>query len=98
MKIKNVSRWLTVYYKEVTPKHSLFCYSDDGYLDYFNYKGSMYAVNQFIARFGAWGFDKECKEYPSFIVGYDGNGDYYNPLMLEMDEFGEKVRLWIVEN
>ena len=32
-------------------------------------------------------------EYPEFICGYD-NENYYKPILLEIDKYGEKVRLW----
>lgn len=98
--LKRVSRWIRIDSLEVTKKHSLYCYAgkDDEYngkytVLAFRYKNRWYALEQFLSRFGIMGFDKDCKEYPAFISGYDGE-NYYNPLLMEMDEYGEKVRLY----
>ena len=96
--LKKVSRWISVNGMEVTKNHSLYCYGEDTengkrYVYTFRYNGRLYALDQFLNRFGMLGFDKECKEYPKFIIGYDGE-NYFNPLLIEIDECGEKVRLW----
>lgn len=98
--LKRVSRWIRIDSLEVTKKHSLYYYADkdDAYngkytVLAFSYKNRWYALGQFLNRFGMLGFDKDCKEYPAFISGYDGE-NYYNPLLMEMDEYGEKVRLY----
>lgn len=101
--IKRVSRWISIQNLDVTEKHSLYYYGEDiedskkRSVMAFRYNGRWYAVNQFIARFGMYGFDVNCKDYPSFISGYDGDGNIYNPLMCELDEYGEKIRLYINE-
>lgn len=102
--IKPVSRWISVQYIDVTEKHSLYCYADktEEYngkypVSAFRYNNRWYALNQFINRYSMWGFDPKCEEYPAFICGYDGDGNIFNPLLLRMDEYGEKVRLYIVE-
>ena len=96
--LTKVSRWITIKEMEVTKNHSLYRYGEDTeigkrYVFTFRYNGRLYALNQFLNRFGMMGFDKECKEYPKFIAGYDGE-NYFNPLLIEIDEYGEKVRLW----
>lgn len=96
--LKRVSRWITVDCIEVTKKHSLYYYGEDTEngkrtVYVFRYNGRLYALDQFLNRYGMMGFDKECNEYPAFICGYDGE-NYYNPLLMEIDEYGEKVRLW----
>ena len=97
-----VSRWITIQGKYITPRHSLWNYgekeTDDDkkrYLLFFRYGGREYAFAQFIARFGAWGFDQKCERYPAFITGYDGDGDLYSPLLCSIDEYGEKIRLFL---
>lgn len=108
--LKKVSRWIAVKYNyNPSEKNSLYYYAKDengnsansesferetAFLEYFRFSGKTYALEQFINRFSCWGFDQCCNEYPSFIVGYDSEGDIYNPLLLEMDETGEKIRLW----
>lgn len=102
--IKAVSRWITVQSLDVTEKHSLFYYADKE-SEYngkypvlaFRYNNRWYALGQFINRFGMYGFDKDCKEYPPYICGYDADGNIFNPLLLSIDRYGEKVRLYIVE-
>lgn len=99
--LERVSRWIEIDSKEVTPRHSLYYYADKengdgrpGYLMYFRFKGREYAVGQFIGRYSMFGFDHECKTYPAFITGYDADGDLYTPLLCEIDEYGEKIRLY----
>lgn len=100
--LKRVSRWITVNSKMITNRHSLWCYADkedkndkNGYILYFRWNGREYAMQQFISRFSMYGFDKECKEFPSFIHGYDADGNVFRPLLIEIDEHGEKVRLYL---
>lgn len=99
--LKRVSRWITVNSMEVTEKHRLYCYAVEkdettkkGYLYYFRHNGKLYSLDQFINRWSMYGFDQSCKEYPRFICGYDCE-NYYNPLLIELDEYGEKVRLYV---
>ena len=100
--LKRVSRWITVKNELITKKHNLWYYADKdstfderyAYVSCFRWNGRKYAINQFLARFGMFGLDKECNEYPAFISAYDCE-NYYNPLLMEMDEYGEKVRLYI---
>ena len=66
-----------------------------GYLTFFRYHGREYALSQFIARFGAWGFDQRGETYPAFITGYDADGDIYTPLLCELDEYGDRIRLYV---
>ena len=103
-KLVKVSRWITIHYKDITPKHSLYCYSDNyakqgekACVAYFRWNNREYAIDQFINRFGMYGFDLNCEKYPAFICGYDGEGNIFNPLLCELDEYGEKIRLWIEE-
>ena len=98
--LKAVSRWITIRGKFVTPKHRLYNYAektDDEkgkrYLYYFRHGGRECALEQFLNRFGMVGFDWECKEYPAFITGYDGER-YFDNVYCETDEYGEKIRLW----
>lgn len=100
--LKRVSRWITIKEELITEKHSLWCYADKdttfneryAYCSIFRWNGRQYAVNQFISRFSMYGFDLECKEYPPYITGYDGER-YYNNLYCELDDYGEKIRLYV---
>lgn len=100
--LKRVSRWISIRSLEVTENHSLYCYADkeDDYngkytVLAFRYKNRWYALSQFIARFGIMGFDTTCERYPAFITGYDADGNIYNPLLMELDDYGEKCRLYL---
>lgn len=98
--LKAVSRWIQIKTLYVTEKHSLFDYAEKDAecmgkypVMAFRWKNHWYALDSFLSRYGICGFDRECKEYPTFITGYDGN-NYYNPLLMELDEYGEKCRLY----
>jgi hypothetical protein len=100
--LKRVSRWISIKTLCVTHKHSLAFFGDDmecidGYkvVDAFRWKNRWYAVGQFIGRFSMWGFDRECERYPSYIHAYDGDGDIYNPLLMEINEDGTAIRLYL---
>lgn len=100
--LKRVSRWISVDCLNITEKHSLYYYADkeDCYngkypVMAFRWNNRWYAIGQFIGRFSMWGFDQKCERYPAYIHAYDGDGDLYCPLLMEMDEYGEKVRLYI---
>jgi hypothetical protein len=102
-KLVKVSRWITLCNLDITEKHSLYYYADKDSenngkytVSAFRYNNKWYAIDQFLARFGWMGFDIECKNYPPFIIAYDGEGNIYNPLLLEMDDNCEKIRLWMV--
>lgn len=99
--LKKVSRWIKIDIMYVTPKHKLFCYVDKDEVNEngkypiscFRHDGRLYALNQFFSRFGMMGFDFDCKEYPAYITGYDAER-YFDNLYCELDEYGEKIRLW----
>ncbi len=79
------------YQEKFNPEEGLF-------LDYFEFNGRKYALEQFIAigsiadSIGhAEGYIENNQRY--FLNGYDGN-DYFHPLYIELDEYGERVRLY----
>lgn len=99
--IKRVSRWIKIHFSEiVTEKHSLYYYADkyenNNYVDYFIFNGKKWALSQFM-RFGypmtanyiQW-YEKDKLHYMS---GFDSE-NYYNPLLIEMDECCEYVRVY----
>ena len=71
------------------------------YLDYFRFNGRNYAIEQFITLGSVW-----CSGSPyeftdtdgksTFIHAVDFYGDLYNPLYIEVDECGERVRVYKV--
>lgn len=81
------------------PHNKEFNPANGVYLDYFNYNGCKYAIEQFIC-IGSMA----CPGEPYKIKNKDGSistvaavdfyGDLYNPLYIEIDEYGEKVRVY----
>ena len=98
-KLKAISRWITIQCKEVTKKSALYGYGGDDlengkrYVLFFRWHNKEFAFDRFLARFGIVGFDPDCKEYPAFITGYDGD-NYYNPILCSITEYGDKIRLF----
>lgn len=72
------------------------------YLDYFRFDGRNYAIEQFICLGSVW-----CPEPPyeftdvdgrsAFVSAVDFSGNLFNPYYIELDEYGEKVRVYTVE-
>ena len=101
--IARVSRYIKIRTDYVTSRHSLYDYADssseeDGkrLLDYFIYHGKKYALNQFM-RLGS-NFIPEVYQFEEngktqFLSGVDSE-NYYNPLLIEVDEYGESVRIY----
>ena len=73
------------------------------FLDYFIFGGRKYAIEQFIALGSAL-----CCGAPyeftytdgknTFVSAVDYYGDLYNPLYIEIDGYGEHVRVYTVKN
>ena len=102
-KIERVSRWIKIRQAyNVTEKHSLYYYAEkleenENMLDYFIFNGRKYALNQFY-RFGTmWTPSPPPMFYENdklhYISGYDAE-NYYNPLLIEVEECGEAVRIY----
>ena len=100
--IERVSRWIKIRFGEiVTEKHSLYYYAekeeDIAYLDYFIFCGKKWAINQFY-RFGTMFTPEPPPMWEEngklqYISGYDTE-NYFNPLLIEIDDSGEYVRLY----
>ena len=68
------------------------------YLDYFTYNGRNYSIDQFMrigCAFDCMGrylgyYENGDKHY---LAGYD-SADYFNPIFIELDEYGENVRIY----
>lgn len=68
------------------------------YLDYFRFNGRTYAIEQFFA-FGsiadtighASGYIENGEKH--YLQGFD-NENIYNPIFIELDEYGENVRIY----
>ena len=102
-KLQRVSRWIKINQAyNITEKHSLFYYAEkiddnETVLDYFIFQGKKYALNQFY-RFGtAWTPGNIPMFYENdklnFISGYDSE-NYYNPILIEVSDCCEAVRLY----
>jgi len=109
--IKRVSRWIKIRQAyNITSRHSLFYYRmdengyrdgqtnfnpDNGtYLDYFVFNGRKWAIDQFLRM--DFPITWEENDKLQFLSGYDSE-NYYNPLMIEIDDSGEYVRCYYDE-
>ena len=66
-------------------------------LDYFIHDGKTYALNQFILMGGMMGGTPEAfidTDGKLTVIGAYDSLNYYNPLMIELDEYGERVRCY----
>ena len=82
----------------VSKKHSLYDYSDDcgdgsRIVDYIVFQGKKYAIGQFLCLGGMMGGCPIILDNGDIIGGYDSE-NYYNPLMIALDEYGEYARLY----
>jgi hypothetical protein len=79
------------YQDNFSPENGLF-------LDYFIFNGRTYAIEQFIG-FGSiadcighhTGYIENGEKY--YLSGFDSE-DYYRPILLELDDCGERVRVY----
>lgn len=70
------------------------------YVDGYKYKGTWYAVERFFALgsafLGGTPFMPVADDGEQVVIGaMDMDGNLYNPLYLEMDEYGEYGRLYV---
>ena len=99
---KKVSNWIEVKCQYVTKRHSLSDYADfcgtdnenEGLLTYFTFKGKKYAMRQFMRLSYPEYFTNE-DDKQSFLCAYDCT-NYYKPLMMEVSDCGDAVRLFEV--
>lgn len=73
------------------------------FLDYFQFNGRNYALEQFIRLDSVWcgcrgGITFQDGKTECYICAYDTDGNIYNPLYLELDDSGERVRLYTLKN
>lgn len=62
------------------------------YLDYFRWNGRNWAIEQFLRLdYPIMWEDKQGKL--NFLSGYDSE-NYYNPILIEIDETGEYIRVY----
>ena len=76
--------------------------TDGTYLDYFRFGGRTYAIEQFVSLGSPWIGEKpyqfiDTDGWLRSIAAFDIDGDLYDPLYIELDEYGERVRVYRVE-
>lgn len=103
----NVSNWIEKEYVVVdNEKHELWdylqrniedgnFYPDETTVECFNIEGTLYTLDDIMDRFNKFysGFDLNCKEYPEEINGVIEE-DFYHPILVEVDTYGERLRVW----
>ena len=85
-----------------TPSQENYNPENGTFLDYFVFKGRKYAIEQFISLGSVWcgGSPYEFTDTDgksTFVHAVDFYGDLYNPLYIELDEYGERVRVYTVD-
>lgn len=107
--IKRVSRWIEIKHNySPNKRNSLFYYATDEngyrdgqnafnpanglYLDYFKWNGRTWAIEQFM-RLDYPIFYNDSNGKLGVISAYDSE-NYYNPILIELDEYGEHVRVY----
>lgn len=81
-----------------TPAQENYNPENGTFLDYFRFRGRNYAINQFIALGSVWCGGKQYE-----FTDTDGKStfihavDLYSPLYIEIDEYGERVRVYTVD-
>jgi len=73
---------------------------DETNIDFFRFGGKTYAIEQFYALGSMWVGDRYCyteNGEKHWLSGVDMYGDLYYPLYIELDEYGEKVRVYEME-
>ena len=67
------------------------------YCQYFQFSGRKWPIEQFLCLGSVWSggapIGVNMKDGLHYIAGYDAE-NYYNPIMIEIDECGENVRVW----
>lgn len=100
------SRWLNKHTIEVKNKNNMFYdylqynieqgnfYPDETTVEYFNIYGFKYTLDDILDRYNTFyaNFDVNCEEYPREINGLIPFG--HNYIFLEVDSYGEKIRIW----
>ena len=67
----------------------------DNLIGYFNINGLKVTLDDLYCRYGfTMGFDLKCERYPKQINCYTDIQSIYNPVYCELDEYGEKLRVW----
>ena len=79
------------------PSDEDFCKDESPYLDYFTWRKRNYAIEQFLALGNPFWMPESYSYVEAgqkhWISGVDGE-DIYNPIYIEMDEYGERLRVY----
>lgn len=108
--IRRVSRWIKIQQNyRPNKRNRLFYYATDSngyregqsrynpaeglYLDYFRWNGRTWALEQFLRMDYPMMYENEDGKL-SYLSGYDSE-DYYHPILIELDDCGEYVRVYV---
>lgn len=103
---RRVSRWIAIDCKYITSRHSLWDYADKSSEDEkeapvlcFRYNNRLYAIGQFVRFDFPFRTDMTGHEFKEngethTLCAYDAMRGLFNPLILEIDSYGEHVRLY----
>ena len=69
---------------------------DDFCVSYFLIKGVKITLDDLFDRYNPFmfGFDLNAEKYPKEINCYTDYFDMFNPVYCELDEYGERLRIW----
>lgn len=104
IEFERVSRWVTIKTDyNITERHSLSCYAEDcgdgeKCVDYIIHKGRKIATGS-MYRLGTMFISEPVHEFienkeTHFISCVDMDSNIYDPFYIEVDDWGEKVRLY----
>ena len=91
---KRISDWLPVDYEEITEDMKEYTSEEDYWQPCFKWKGETLWASDFIrCHNNGW---SGMEDAPDYIHGYQKD-TYYYPLFIEIDDYGECVRLYEME-
>ena len=68
--------------------------ADENTVQYFLIEGVKVTLDDLLCRYGVMGFDPKAEIYPRQINCYTDVLSIFNPVYCELDEYGEKLRIW----
>lgn len=98
--VRLTQKWINVKMKEISPRHKLWGYATDkntttqkGDIYSFRWNNNEFCIEQFISKRSP--FSSYCFGAPDFIAGYAPIYGYAQPLLIELDATGQKVRIYM---
>ena len=71
---------------------------DENMVQYFLINGVKITLDDLYCRFSfTMGFDTKCEEYPENINCYTDVFSIFSPVYCELDEYGERLRVWKIK-